>query len=259
MESHGRLMAGTLDSFSNCPCRARLIPSVFTASYQNERSAPQANRTATRTATSETVHTPAATRPTNFTSAPIPSSGLTKTIESACEKNWHFYQKQAEDFIAPGGKLIADPKARNRAINSAYAQLWRLDNRFQWAGLAAFASKQVGCGLLHASESIEKIQAEYEATEHLKRSARKGVWGLFSAEERERKAKLQEYEKRQREYEQASRNNPVPNIDWRADGEPLSSVQQLYQHVYEMMAMGNTTLFLDVFPLHAFYKDKGLQ
>lgn len=144
-------------------------------------------------------------------------------------------------------------------INSAYAQLWQSDNRFQWAGLAAFASKQVGCGLLHASESIEKIQAEYEAAEHLRTSARAGVWGLFSTEERERRAKFLEYEKRQKEYEQANRNNPVPNIDIRSEGEPLSSVQQLYQHVYERLAMGNTTLFLDVFPLHAFYKDKGLQ
>ncbi|QPO19247.1 hypothetical protein HXW90_06795, partial [Pseudomonas sp. Y39-6] len=91
-----------------------------------------------------------------------------------------------------------------------------------------------------------------------RRSARKGVWGLFSAEERERQAKLREYERRLREYEQASRNNPVPDVDWRREGEPLSSVQQLYQHVYEMMAMGNTTLFLDVFPLHAFYKERGL-
>ncbi|MBN2976280.1 hypothetical protein JWR98_20880 [Pseudomonas sp. MAFF 301380] len=143
-------------------------------------------------------------------------------------------------------------------INSAYAQLWRLDKRFQWAGLAAFASKQVGCGLLHAADAIEKIQVEYEAAQQLRRSARKGVWGLFSTEERERRAKLREYEQRQREYEQAARDNPVPNVDWRQEGEPLSSVQQLYQHVYEMMAMGNTTLFLDVFPLHAFYRDRGL-
>jgi len=191
---------------------------------------------------------------------PAPSStpsAFSEILESACERNWRFYQKQAEDVIAPGGKLIADPRLRNRLINSAYAQLWRLD-RFQWAGLAAFASKQVGCGLLHAAESIEKIQAEFEAAEQLRRSARKGVWGLFSAEERERQAKLREYERRLREYEQASRNNPVPDVDWRREGEPLSSVQQLYQHVYEMMAMGNTTLFLDVFPLHAFYKERGL-
>ncbi|EJM65395.1 PAAR domain-containing protein, partial [Pseudomonas sp. GM55] len=29
IESHGRLVAGTLDSFSSCPCNARLIPSVL--------------------------------------------------------------------------------------------------------------------------------------------------------------------------------------------------------------------------------------
>ncbi|MGZ9705063.1 PAAR domain-containing protein [Pseudomonas sp. GNP013] len=190
---------------------------------------------------------------------PKPSaSALSQMLDSSCERNWRFYQKQAEDIVAPGGQLIADPRLRNRVINSAYAQLWLLDNRFQWAGLAAFASKQVGCGLLHAAESIENIQTEYEAAELLRRSARKGAWGLFSAEERERRAKLQEYEQRQREYERANRENPVPGIDWRPNGEPLSTVQQLYQHVYEMMAMGNTTLFLDVFPLHAFYKDKGL-
>ncbi len=34
--SHGRLMAGTLDSVSDCPCKARLIPSIHTATYQNE-------------------------------------------------------------------------------------------------------------------------------------------------------------------------------------------------------------------------------
>ena len=200
---------------------------------------------------------PAPTPARNPTPSSTPSA-FSEILESACERNWRFYQKQAEDVIAPGGKLIADPRLRNRLINSAYAQLWRLDNRFQWAGLAAFASKQVGCGLLHAAESIEKIQAEFEAAEQLRKSARKGVWGLFSAEERERQAKLREYERRLREYEQASRNNPVPDVDWRREGEPLSSVQQLYQHVYEMMAMGNTTLFLDVFPLHAFYKERGL-
>ncbi|MDY7551543.1 PAAR domain-containing protein [Pseudomonas sp. FG1] len=225
--------------------------------------ADQFERFQTLTAEDSAVHRRSATASEAPAPAknPTPSStpsAFSEILESACERNWRFYQKQAEDVIAPGGKLIADPRLRNRLINSAYAQLWRLDNRFQWAGLAAFASKQVGCGLLHAAESIEKIQAEFEAAEQLRRSARKGVWGLFSAEERERQAKLREYERRLREYEQASRNNPVPDVDWRREGEPLSSVQQLYQHVYEMMAMGNTTLFLDVFPLHAFYKERGL-
>lgn len=44
--SHGKLVAGTLDSVSGCPCGAKLTPSVFTATYSNETSsAPQTGRT----------------------------------------------------------------------------------------------------------------------------------------------------------------------------------------------------------------------
>ncbi len=68
-----------------------------------------------------------------------------------CSCLWRTYQREAEEIVAPKGVLIADPVARNRAINAAYARLWLHDPRFQWAGLAAFASKQVGCGLLHAA------------------------------------------------------------------------------------------------------------
>jgi uncharacterized Zn-binding protein involved in type VI secretion len=39
MISHGKAMAGTLDSHSGCPCKAELISSVTTASYRNESSA----------------------------------------------------------------------------------------------------------------------------------------------------------------------------------------------------------------------------
>ncbi|MDB6141772.1 MAG: hypothetical protein JWP80_816 [Pseudomonas sp.] len=40
IDSHGKLVAGTLDSVSGCPCGAELIPSVFTASYRNEEENP---------------------------------------------------------------------------------------------------------------------------------------------------------------------------------------------------------------------------
>jgi hypothetical protein len=46
MISHGRLMAGTLDSRSGCPCQAQLIPSVFDASYENEAPVAQTTRAA---------------------------------------------------------------------------------------------------------------------------------------------------------------------------------------------------------------------
>ncbi len=161
--------------------------------------------------------------------------------------------------MAPGGKLIADPKARNKAINAAYAQLWRHDPRFQWAGLAAFASKQVGCGLLHAADTIEKIQTEEETIQQLRDSARQGLRGLLSPSEREKRATIRAFEQRQREYEEANRDNPVWGFtQWGADL-PLSYSQRMYRFVYEMLAMGNTTLFLDVYPLHVFYQERGLE
>ena len=48
-------------------------------------------------------------------------------------------------------------------------------------------------------------------------------------------------------------------IDPSGRDESLSLAQQMYQYVHEMLAMGNTTLFLDVFPLHVFYKERGLE
>ncbi|MFM0725583.1 hypothetical protein PQQ53_18115 [Paraburkholderia strydomiana] len=75
-----------------------------------------------------------------------------------CIDCWCFYQKKAEAIVA-----VDDPIARNRRINAAYAQLWLDDHRFQWAGLAAFASKQVGCGLLNAAEMIGKSASDSAA------------------------------------------------------------------------------------------------
>ncbi len=167
-----------------------------------------------------------------------------------CEGLWRIYQREAEEIVAPGGVLIADPKERNRAINAGYARLWLHDSRFQWAGLAAFASKQVGCGLLHAADSIDRIQAEYEARQKL-HSLRLDS-GLLPGE------RSQEHQAAILEHQQADARNPVPAVDWRFDGEPLSLVQQQLQHVYEMMALGNTTLFLDIYPLHMFYAKRGL-
>jgi uncharacterized Zn-binding protein involved in type VI secretion len=59
MISNGKHMAGTLDSHSDCPCEAQLVPSDFTAKYRNK--AKPASQ-----ATSRTVQptAPAATRQT---------------------------------------------------------------------------------------------------------------------------------------------------------------------------------------------------
>jgi hypothetical protein len=50
--SHGKQVAGTLDSYSTCPCKAELIPSVLNATYQNKADSAQwATRVASSPAT----------------------------------------------------------------------------------------------------------------------------------------------------------------------------------------------------------------
>ncbi|WP_448110263.1 DUF2515 family protein [Pseudomonas lini] len=168
-----------------------------------------------------------------------------------CSCLWRRYQREAEEIVAPDGVLIGDPVERNRVINSAYARLWLHDSRFQWAGLAAFASKQVGCGLLHATDSIELIREEREALQRLRESRRES--GLLT---RDRMSKQAD---ELHDYKEADSRNPVPSVDFRSQGEDLSLVQQQFRHVHDMMALGNTTLFLDVFPLHEFYAKRGLE
>jgi hypothetical protein len=168
-----------------------------------------------------------------------------------CEGIWRVFQREAEEIVAPGGVLIADPIERNRAINAAYARLWLHDNRFQWAGLAAFASKQVGCGLLHAATTNEVIQAEIDARQRLLDSnaqSNPGFLGAYVPKEMDQQAL--------ENYQNARANNPVP---FSTLGGESTLMQQQFKHVYDMMALGNTTLFLDIFPLHAFYKKRGLE
>ena len=168
-----------------------------------------------------------------------------------CSCLWRRYQREAEEIVAPDGVLIADPVERDRVINAAYARLWLHDSRFQWAGLAAFASKQVGCGLLHAADSIELIREEREALQRLRESRRES--GLLTRD------RMSEQADELHDYKEADSRNPVPLWISVHRGEDLSLVQQQFRHVHDMMALGNTTLFLDVFPLHEFYAKRGLK
>ncbi|WP_460057064.1 PAAR domain-containing protein [Pseudomonas sp. S2_D06] len=261
IDSHGRPVAGTLDSVSSCPCKATLQHSITITSYISQATpAPPTARAVPQPATPPAPANPVAPRQSGPASA---AKTATPTFSerpgTACENLWRGYQQRVENVVAPGGRLITDPKARNKAINAAYAQLWRHDQRFQWAGLAAFASKQVGCGLLHAAESIDKMQTEEETMQQLRDSARQGLVGLLSPSEREKRATIREFEQRQRDYEQANRDNPVWGFThWGVDS-ALPLAQRMYRFVHEMLAMGNTTLFLDVYPLHVFYAERGLE
>lgn len=47
------------------------------------------------------------------------------------------------------------------------------------------------------------------------------------------------------------------SINARLPGSTLSLTQEGLLYVYETMALGNTTLFLDIYPLHLFYAQRG--
>ena len=87
MHSHGKQMAGTLDSFSGCPCQARLIPSVYKATYESRSSALQTARKTSEPTLATTTHSQevpprsayapsSKTSPTSFDGLPGPEPGF---------------------------------------------------------------------------------------------------------------------------------------------------------------------------------------
>ncbi|MHC8389403.1 DUF2515 family protein [Pseudomonas sp. MDT2-39-1] len=170
-----------------------------------------------------------------------------------CNCLWRRFQKEAEEWVAPGGVLIADPQARNRKINAAYAQLWLADNRFQWAGLAAFASKQVGCGLIHATKLQTAIAAQKAAQEKLRTGKSETLFEGFGFKLSKTDPEIE------KELANAKAANPLPTEDITFGDNSRSGVQQQLDYVYEMLALGNTSLFLDVYPLHRFFMVRGYQ
>jgi hypothetical protein len=138
----------------------------------------------------------------------------------SCASVWLRVQKEAEAWITVNGKLIENRIERNRQINKAYAQLWQADRRFQWAGLAAFASKQVGCGLLHAAGNINKSHEEMRTNHYA---------AVMNSSD-------------------GAARDIVPSV---------IGASSLY--MYEQLALGNTLLFLDIYPLHRFYMLRGFE
>jgi uncharacterized Zn-binding protein involved in type VI secretion len=81
------------------------------------------------------------------TAADAAGGAATDAEKSDCAKLWKGYEAEAAALIAPAGD---DHRARNRIINGAYADLYLRDKSLAWVGLAAYASKQVGCAMDHA-------------------------------------------------------------------------------------------------------------
>ena len=66
MKRNGKRVAGTLDSVSSCPCGARLIPSVLTATYQQQSAAPPVSQRAAQPNPSTVNGGPEAPRQSGF-------------------------------------------------------------------------------------------------------------------------------------------------------------------------------------------------
>jgi hypothetical protein len=133
---------------------------------------------------------------------------------------WATFQAEAEDILKADGRWIEDDRERNKRINGAYARLWLADKRFQWAGLAAFASKQVGCGLLHDA-------------------------GIIDAHRREREA-----------IERTLGQGSAPGVQYGATLQQLAT-EMAGSGMAHRLGYGNKHVFLDVYPLHRFYMERG--
>ncbi|MFJ2694388.1 PAAR domain-containing protein [Pseudomonas sp. NPDC087336] len=93
INSHGRIVAGSLDSYTTCPCRARLIPSVFTATYESRSSAaPQTTRAAPQQGT-PLARNPAAPRSAGFASASSTSKPVPLGSATAQEPGFYIVPK----------------------------------------------------------------------------------------------------------------------------------------------------------------------
>lgn len=134
------------------------------------------------------------------------------------EHLWGSFQAEAEDILKVNGSFEGNDRERNQRINAAYAKLWLADHRFQWAGLAAFASKQVGCGLLHSAELSAKNRHE-------------------------------------RERVQLSFAAAFPGAELAASVE--ASSEAVAEYMLQKLGFGNAHLFLDIYPLHRFFMERG--
>ena len=93
INSHGRIVAGSLDSYSTCPCRARLIPSVFTATYESRSSAAPQTTRAVAQPTTPLASNPAAPRPAGFASASSTSKPVPLGTTAAQEPGFYIVPK----------------------------------------------------------------------------------------------------------------------------------------------------------------------
>ncbi len=77
-----------------------------------------------------------------------------------CKSLWAASEKKADDILARGK---GDPIETNKSISAAYAQTYESNKNLKWSGTAAFASKQVGCGMKSAKAMAERSDRTLDA------------------------------------------------------------------------------------------------
>lgn len=119
MISHGKAMAGTLDSHSECPCKARLIPSVVTATYRSANSAPRTGRDVVQPVSSAATSQPAAPRQPGFAPSYPPAPVIFARVDPQ-EPGFYVVPKsmtrealEATLFATPGAAVMRKFRALN--------------------------------------------------------------------------------------------------------------------------------------------------
>jgi hypothetical protein len=73
-----------------------------------------------------------------------------------CADAWKGAEQEADDILNKSD----DPVKRNKEINAAYARMYLQNPKLEWLGAAAFASKQVGCGIKDAQFYKDLAEAD---------------------------------------------------------------------------------------------------
>ncbi len=136
-----------------------------------------------------------------------------------CRSLWDRYEAEAAAMIAPAEN---DHRKRNHIITGAYADLYLRDRDLGWAGLAAYASKQVGCGIDQARIAQDEAKPNLEDVAQVLTSGIPGVNGPIVARKVYRDVKA-----------------------------------VVGKHMEDALGRGNKLLFLDIYPSHRFFEVHG--
>ncbi|CAI8735807.1 PAAR domain-containing protein [Pseudomonas sp. IT-196MI5] len=127
MISHGKAMAGTLDSHSDCPCKARLIPAVVTATYRNANPAPRTGRDVVQPVSSAATSQPAAPRQPGFAPSYPPAPVMFARVDPQ-EPGFYVVPKsmtrealEATLFATPDAAVMRKFRALNPASDNIKA------------------------------------------------------------------------------------------------------------------------------------------